>query len=167
MPSTLIRTQGRAAFKEWAVSCLALGSGEQVMIFRKGGIREKGRSFTVDHPSFFLYPTYEHQDPESVKPSRHGLLEQALATRPELGRVTLNHWARVDQAYALESMEPVLRQDFNHIYSETSVRERWEWHSEKPLWLLILRLLNRRRLRHHTWSEQRLMRSLIHQCFHR
>ena len=68
MQATLTQTQGLAAFKEWAVSCDALASGELVMLFRKGGIKEKGHIFKVEHPHFFLYPTYEHQDPASIKP---------------------------------------------------------------------------------------------------
>lgn len=140
MPSTLVRTEGAAAFKEWAVSCEALGLGHQAMIFRKGGIKEKGRSFTMDHPAFFLYPTYEHQDRESIKPQWHPLLDQALAAKPDLGTVTLKYWARVDEAWALDAMAPVLGQVDNHIYSEQSVRDRWEWQSSKPLWLLLLRV---------------------------
>ena len=140
MPSTLTRTEGSAAFKEWAVSCEALGRGEQVMIFRKGGIKEKGRVFTMEHPSFFLYPTFEHQDADSIKASWHPLLREAMAAKPELGSVRLSTWAQVDEAWALDSMEPVLRQADNHIYSEQSVRERWEWQSSKPLWLLLLRV---------------------------
>ncbi len=140
MPTTLIRAEGTAAFKEWAVSCEALGSGGQVMIFRKGGIREKGRSFTLDHPAFFLYPTYEHQDAESIKPAWHPLLERALKEKPDLGEVVVRHWAKVDEAWALESMDPVLAQADQHIYSDQSVRERWEWQPSKPLWLLLLRV---------------------------
>ena len=147
MPSTLTVTQGNAAFKEWAVSCEALGRGEQVMIFRKGGIKEKGRVFTLEHPNFFLYPTFEHQDSESIKPRWHPLLAEALAAKPELGTVSLRYWARVDEAWPLDSMDPVFRQADNHIYSEQSVRDRWEWQSSKPLWLLLLRVYRLRQPR--------------------
>ena len=140
MPSTLTLTRGTAAFKEWAVSCEALGLGEQVMIFRKGGIKEKGRAFTMDHPSFFLYPTFEHQDRDSIKPQWHPLLDRALAAKPELGAVQVKYWARVDEAWALDSMAPVFGQADNHIYSDQSVKDRWEWQSGKPLWLLLLRV---------------------------
>jgi hypothetical protein len=140
MQSTLSKTQGLAAFKEWAVSCKALGEGLQVMIFRKGGISEKGKVFQVEHPHFFLYPTYEHQAPESVKEAFRPLLAESLAEKPDLGEVTLRYWAQVDEARPLNDMAPVLRQDPNHIYSEASVRSRWEWQSSKPLWLLLLRV---------------------------
>lgn len=140
MQATLTQTQGLAAFKEWAVSCKALGEGTQVMIFRKGGISERGKVFKMEHPHFFLYPTYEHQSPESVKPEFQPLLQQSLAEKPELGEVKVSYWAQVDEALPLSDMSPVLAQQANHIYSESSVKSRWEWQSSKPLWLLLLRV---------------------------
>lgn len=140
MQAIATQTQGLAAFKEWAVSCKALGEGKQVMIFRKGGISERGKVFKVEHPHFFLYPTYEHQSPESIKPAYQGLLGEALAEKPDLGEVVVRYWAQVDEALPLSDMAPVLRQEPNHIYSESSVRSRWEWQSSKPLWLLLLRV---------------------------
>jgi hypothetical protein len=140
MQSTMTKTQGLAAFKEWAVSCKALGEGKQVMLFRKGGIKEKDHVFKVEHPHFFLFPTYEHQDPESIKPDYQGLLQASLGEKPEIGELTLRYWARVDEAVPMTSMEPVLRQQGNHIFSESCIRYRWEWQSSKPLWLLLLRV---------------------------
>lgn len=145
MQTLVTRTQGLAAFKEWAVSCKALGEGRQVMIFRKGGIKEKGKAFKMEHPAFFLYPTYEHQDSASIKEAYQPLLSDALAEKPELGEVQLRYWAQVDEALPLEEMAPVLRQEANHIYSEASVRSRWEWQSSKPLWLLLLRVYRLKR----------------------
>jgi len=133
-------TLGNAAFKEWAVSCDALSQGTQVMLFRKGGIKEKDHVFKMEHPHFFLYPTYEHQDPASIKPEAQGLLSAALAAKPELGDVKIASWAQVDEAVPMTSMEPVLKQAGNHIFSEDCIRARWEWHSNKPLWLLLLRV---------------------------
>jgi hypothetical protein len=133
-------TLGNAAFKEWAVSCDALAQGKQVMLFRKGGIKEKDHVFKMEHPHFFLYPTYEHQDPASIKADYQGLLSEALAAKPELGEVKISAWAQVDEAVPMTSMEPVLKQAGNHIFSEDCIRARWEWHSNKPLWLLLLRV---------------------------
>jgi hypothetical protein len=140
MQSTLSKTSGLAAFKEWAVSCEALGTGKQVMLFRKGGIKEKNHEFKVEHPHFFLFPTYEHQDPQSIKPAFQDLLSQSLSAKPELGEVVIRHWAQVDEAIPMTSMAPVLKQEANHIFSESSINYRWEWQSHKPLWLLLLRV---------------------------
>jgi hypothetical protein len=133
-------TQGSAAFKEWAVSCEALAEGRQVMLFRKGGIKEKGHIFKMEHPHFFLYPTYEHQDPESIKPAYHPLLQSVLDGKPDLGDVRVTHWAQVDEAVPMTSMEPILKQAENHLYSDSCIKARWDWHPNKPLWLLLLRV---------------------------
>src|SRR6187401_3089248 len=103
MQSTLTKTAGMAAFKEWAVSCKALGEGKQVMLFRKGGIKERDHVFKMEHPHFFLYPTYEHQDTASIKAQFQPLLQDALAEKPDLGDVYVKHWAQVDEAVAMTS----------------------------------------------------------------
>ena len=56
------------ALKEWAVAVKSLGRGEQVIILRKGGIHREDRDFRLVHPLFLLYPTYEHQKAELIKP---------------------------------------------------------------------------------------------------
>jgi hypothetical protein len=140
MQATLTSTQGLAAFKEWAVSCEALGQGQQVMLFRKGGIKERGHIFKVEHPHFFLYPTYEHQGTDGVKAEYQPLLASSMAAKPELGEVQVKYWAQVDEAWGLTSSEPAYKQAANHIYSEQAVKDRWEWQSAKPLWMLLLRV---------------------------
>jgi hypothetical protein len=140
MQATLTKTEGLSAFKEWAVSCEALGTGQQVMLFRKGGIKEKGHVFKVEHPHFFLYPTYEHQDTGGVQERYQPLLASSLAAKPELGEVQVKYWAQVDEAWGLTSSEPAFKQLPNHIYSEQAVKDRWDWQSSKPLWLLLLRV---------------------------
>ena len=37
----------RIALKEWAVAVKALDRGEQIMLLRKGGIREEGKDFVI------------------------------------------------------------------------------------------------------------------------
>src|SRR3954464_1198367 len=64
------------AFKEWAVTVRALAEGEQLVTLRKGGIRETGKHFKLEHDRFFLYPTFDHQRNDLVRESH----------QPELGR---------------------------------------------------------------------------------
>ena len=37
------------ALKEWAITCEAIGNGEQILLLRKGGIHEDGKDFRVIH----------------------------------------------------------------------------------------------------------------------
>ena len=66
------------AFKEWAVTVRALAEGEQLVTLRKGGIREPGKHFSLDHERFFLYPTFDHQRRDLVRESHQPELRRAL-----------------------------------------------------------------------------------------
>ena len=66
------------AFKEWAVTVRALAEGEQLVTLRKGGIREPGKHFALDHHRFFLYPTFDHQRQDLVRASHQPELRRAL-----------------------------------------------------------------------------------------
>src|SRR5882672_7459112 len=66
------------AFKEWAVTVRALAEGEQLLTLRKGGIRETGKHFRVEHDRFFLYPTFDHQRYDLVRASHQPELSRAL-----------------------------------------------------------------------------------------
>ena len=66
------------AFKEWAVTVRALAEGEQLVTLRKGGIRESGKHFRLEHDRFFLYPTFDHQRDDLVRESHQPELRRAL-----------------------------------------------------------------------------------------
>src|ERR1051325_10767172 len=63
------------ALKEWASVCSALEEGRQIILLRKGGILESIGGFDLEHPQFFLFPTYLHQNPQMLKePDRKRLV---------------------------------------------------------------------------------------------
>ena len=47
----------RTAFKEWAIVVDALGRGAQILILRKGGLREGSGGFRLEQRQFLLFPT--------------------------------------------------------------------------------------------------------------
>src|SRR3569833_1736214 len=101
------------AFKEWAVTVRALAEGEQLLTLRKGGIREPGKHFQLEHDRFFLYPTFAHQRSDLVRESHHPALRRALVEgvwpdgeppnrtqtkdsgNPQPDRVRIRAWAEV------------------------------------------------------------------------
>ena len=113
------------AFKEWAVTVRALAEGEQLVTLRKGGIREPGKHFELEHDRFFLYPTFDHQRNDLVRESHQPELRRALEegvwpdgeppaqalTRdggiPQPDRVRIRAWAEV--AGALDGHRPPRR----------------------------------------------------------
>src|SRR5437868_5970157 len=106
------------AFKEWAVICRALAEGRQALILRKGGIAEAGGDFRVEHPRFWLFPTYVHQQRAGVKPEARPLLEQVEAERPPAGVVRLTHFAEVAATYQLHDLATAQLLNHLHLWSE-------------------------------------------------
>jgi hypothetical protein len=117
----------RIAFKEWAVICRALAEGWQALILRKGGIAEAGGQFTPEHNRFWLYPTYVHQQQGGIKSEAGDLLRAAEADRPPAGTLRLTHFATVSGIYYVQQLFGALLLDDLHIWSEATVRQRFEY----------------------------------------
>lgn len=128
----------RAALKEWAVTVRALERGDQVLLLRKGGIREEGKDFRLEHDEFLLYPTYEHQRPELIKPQFHADLAEAEAEGQQ-GRVPVRSWARVTHVFQTQDPEAVRRLAAHGVWTADYARERLNWKPAKPLYVLLLR----------------------------
>lgn len=127
------------AFKEWAVICRALAEGRQALILRKGGIAEGEGGFRVEHPRFWLYPTYTHQERTGSKPEAFPLLEQVEAARPPAGVVRLSHFAEVGGVYHVHNLFAALVLAHLHMWSEETVRTRFAYR-EPGLFVIPVRV---------------------------
>jgi hypothetical protein len=146
------------AFKEWAVTVRALAEGEQLLTLRKGGIREEGRQFEVEHDRFFLYPTFDHQRNNLVRESHHPELRRALEEgvwaegepppkaliqdggieQPE--RVRVRAWAEVYDQYEITDARIVDGLTPFHIWTPDYAFKRLRWKPRHPLHVLLLRV---------------------------
>ena len=127
------------AFKEWASVVEVLGRGEQILILRKGGIHEKGKKFDVAQPEFFLFPTFEHQNPGDLKPQGAEILRKVLTEKPEPGVLPLRYYCVVEESFWI-SEEKVLRElDPFHIWSWECIKARYDWGGEKGLFGILVR----------------------------
>jgi hypothetical protein len=126
------------ALKEWAVAVDALVGGETIVLLRKGGIREEGKHFRVAETDVLLYPTYEHQQPELLKPPYAGLVQPVPSGwHPET--VTLNGWARITDIFQVSEAQTVEALLPHHIWNERFAAERFGWKPRYPLYVLLLR----------------------------
>lgn len=111
------------AFKEWQVVCAALASGRQSILLRKGGIHEGRQGFSFAHDSFFLFPTRFHAQGEQVR-------EGEVKVMPEWqvgDELTITHHAEALWAVTLTDWKQVAALEPHHIYSEATVRDRFDW----------------------------------------
>ncbi|MBB5351840.1 hypothetical protein HNR46_002079 [Haloferula luteola] len=110
-------------FKEWQVVCDALASGRQAIILRKGGIHEGREGFRFAEESFFLFPTRFHNQSEFV---REG--EVKVAPEWEVGdRVEIGYHVTVPWARTLTNWAEVEALSGEHIWTEETVRQRFDW----------------------------------------
>ena len=128
------------AFKEWAVTQRALAQGQQVLLLRKGGIREEGKDFRVVHPEFLLYPTYEHQREDLLKEGYQASLRQVLAEPRQDDQITFTHWVRVEETIEVADQDRVDRLSPHHIWTNEYTQTRLRWKPMSPLSILLLRV---------------------------
>jgi len=144
------------AFKEWAVTVRALAEGEQLITLRKGGIREPGKHFRVEHERFFLYPTFDHQRSDLVRESHQPELRRALEegvwaddpptaaltddggiAQPE--RVRIRAWAEVADQFTVTDPRCVDALSPFYVWTPDYAEKRLAWKRRHPLHVLLLR----------------------------
>ncbi|XOK63095.1 DUF1802 family protein [Paenibacillus elgii] len=132
--------QGQAVgLKEWAVAVEALKQGKQILIMRKGGIREETRDFQVESDSFYLYPTYEHQRKELIKPS---FAERVDERAPEWSgkQAEIGCYVELAEDILIETEEQLAKLKPFHIWTDRLAEERLKWKRTKPLHVMLLRV---------------------------
>jgi hypothetical protein len=130
------------AFKEWAVVCEAMQAGRQIVLVRKGGIREEEGVFRVKDPEFFLIPTYEHQNESLLQPAYAGQLREIQAAGFDPRVVRINAYAVVDTVTVADDEERVNALAGEYIWNAEYVKQRFDFNPYDPLYILVLRVYN-------------------------
>ncbi len=124
--------------KDWATTISAIGSGEQTILLRKGGIREDGKHFKIEHEEFFLYPGYFHEGESLLKPDKRHLMDSAQPDDFE-SVVELSVFAEIEEVIEISTEDEVLALSPFHIWSDEFAQKRFKWKPLHPLNLIILR----------------------------
>lgn len=133
MPSTF------PAFKEWHAIVEALGSGEQLLILRKGGISEGRGGFDAARAGrFWLFPTQFHAQAEKTKPAAARFFSAPPA--PAGGTTTLRYFADITHHSFLSDWNTVAALDPQHLWTEAAVREKFDWARPPGLHAFIVRV---------------------------
>lgn len=122
-------------FKEWALVCNEMSEGRQSIILRKGGIAEGRSGFRFQHPEFFLFPTLFH---EQVAKLNVPVSTDLPVLDAGVHRLTLR--AAVEWTADLTDWNQVLRLEAFHIWTEKTLRERFEYDSAHGISLAFIRV---------------------------
>lgn len=130
------------AFKEWAVACEAMRAGRQILLIRKGGIREDGGVFRIDDSEFLLMPTYEHQKAALLQPEFLPRLREIELEPRRHTEVVIGGYATVDTILEAKDEAQVNRAAEDHLWNAEYVRMRFDFNPYDPLYLVLLRVYN-------------------------
>ena len=131
------------ALKEWAAVVAALASGEQTVLFRKGGLRDGGgktRGFTLKSGRFALFPTNYHPPNGSAA----DVLARPEASRraPDMRRgesVPLRVAADVTGAWTTHDPAVLDALEAHHVWSRETLASRLNWKPDAPIAVIEVR----------------------------
>ncbi len=127
-----------AALKEWNVAVNALENGNTIMLLRKGGIREQAGHFTVAHQQVLLYPTFEHQQPNLLKPEYANQVQVVdSGWHPE--KIKISSFAEITNVLPVSDKSTLNKLFFYHIWNEKFISNRLKWKPQQRLYILLLR----------------------------
>ena len=128
------------SLKEWATIVKALEYGEQTVILRKGGIVETGSGFKIEAKKFLLFPTFEHQESNHLKPQYQNYFEEVKKNPPKEGFNKISSYAEVLDERDVNSEDKLSQLSSFHILSDSYIDERKNWKPEKPFKAIFLRI---------------------------
>jgi hypothetical protein len=131
----------RTALKEWSVAVRALREGRQVLLLRKGGIREEGGEFEVQARDVLLFPTYLHEDEQgdALQPCYAAWRTEESQRKAPGEAVRISAWARITDILHVTRPDALYKLASQFIYSDEFLRFRIENEPNKPLYALFLR----------------------------
>ncbi len=129
----------KQALKEWDIAINALIDGETILLMRKGGLRETQVQFVRSAQPVLLYPTYEHQMADRLKPTYASRVEPVPSGwHPQ--QVTIRAMAAITDVLTLTKAESLESLYSWHIWQQDFAIERWRWKPDNPLSILCLRV---------------------------
>ncbi|MEW5929434.1 MAG: DUF1802 family protein [Gemmatimonadota bacterium] len=131
--------ENRSALKEWGAVEGALAEGRTTLLVRKGGIHERRGDFQVEHREFWLFPTLYHQNAHELRPEFRPALEAAEAAPRDVNRVRIAHYAVVQDALRVESLDALHRLEGLHPLTPETVESRFAYRGKAYLHVLVLR----------------------------
>lgn len=134
------------ALKEWAIVCDFLSQGRCALLLRKGGIHEAGGPgrFALNHDRFLMFPAWEHERLDWIKPSWLPAAEDLAATvqepeRSEPSQIMFKCYAEAAKIWEVPSRIAFDSIDDLHPWAKPQIDMRFNYKPDRPLYLLALR----------------------------
>jgi hypothetical protein len=103
-------------------------------------IREDSKHFTVIHDNFLLYPTFEHQSLELLKPLYQSKIQPYQQPNVQTESVIFNTWAEVVEVIETTDHSTLQKLNDYHIWTANYAESRLRWKPNYPLSIMLLKV---------------------------
>ena len=117
---TMNKIPNHTALKEWASVIDALGSGDQIVLIRKGGLADQ--TFGVEASRFYLFPTNYH-DAGGAEPTH----------------VRITHWAEALKTWQIRDAERLQRLETLTILDRDVIDTRYRFRPDQAINVIAVR----------------------------
>jgi len=118
----------------------ALGHGEQILIFRKGGLDEGPGGFAICHSRFWLFPTQFHQQTVRIVPSWMKQLQQRIQPASAPGLIPIEFACEVVGHHQLEHPDQIQALQGQHVWQNEVLEERMVYGTTHRLHALLVQV---------------------------
>jgi hypothetical protein len=125
-----------AALKEWDAVTRAALEGRTALFVRKGGILEQRDGFGVEHKTFWLYPTFLHQNPGELRLEHHDLLR----VNPHPGQVRLEASCTVQGVWKIEDLGTARSLAAFNALTADALERRFSYRNKPWVHALLIRV---------------------------
>ncbi len=132
-----MKLPNHTALKEWAAVISALGSGDQFVLIRKGGIADS--RFGVEADRFYLFPTYLHQEEKQFKPAFRRHLETTRFAGGEPSQVSITTWCEVVETMRVRDLSALNRLDPYVVFTDATLQERFRFREDQAVHVIAVR----------------------------
>ncbi len=118
--------------------CELLLAGRQAVVLRKGGVHEEagpGR-FRLEHDRFLLFPAWEHERLDWIKPEWR---TRETPVEAEPTEIPIGGFAEVAGIWEVPSRRAFDRLDDLHAWARPQVDMRFDYKPERPIYAVALR----------------------------
>ena len=132
-----MKIANHTALKEWAAVISAIGSGDQILLLRKGGIAEP--AFDVEATRFYLLPTYLHQKEKQFKPSSLDHFTRTDRGNVNPPQLPVEVWCETRKTWQVSSLEKLLKLDPFLIFTSETILERFRFRADQAVHVVAVR----------------------------
>ena len=133
------------ALKEWSTTIEALGKGQLIAIWRKGGIEDTPNvktpftAFNIEQNQFVLFPTGTHQTLNKIKQEWWGLHDEKASPNKD-NQIKVKYWAELEESIQIQLPEQLLNISNELINTNEHLISSWNLYPDHKGKILLLRV---------------------------